>query len=167
MPASRLEARPTRHPRGRASGASSRLSSARSPRGRHAIRLRPAMSLTAWLNSLIRGERWSSFHRLAIGLSQICVFSLCIIAAFLLRFEFVIPSVHRKHLFWALLICIPVKLIVFRLLNLDHGWWRFVSTYDLVRLAFGNFLGSVLGAVAILLLAPAGYPRSLFILDLL
>ena len=125
------------------------------------------MSLTAWLNSLIRGERWSSFHRLAIGLSQICVFSLCIIAAFLLRFEFVIPSVHRKHLFWALLICIPVKLIVFRLLNLDHGWWRFVSTYDLVRLAFGNFLGSVLGAVAILLLAPAGYPRSLFILDLL
>jgi FlaA1/EpsC-like NDP-sugar epimerase len=95
------------------------------------------------------------------------VFALCIIAAFLLRFEFTIPNSHLKYLYWALLVWVPVKLIIFRLLNLDHGWWRFVSIHDLVRLAFGNLLGSVLGAALILSFAPAGFPRSLYILDML
>jgi FlaA1/EpsC-like NDP-sugar epimerase len=104
---------------------------------------------------------------LAIWLAQICIFSLCIVTAFLLRFEFAIPRSHLKYLYWALLIWVPVKLAVFRLLNLDRGWWRFVSTHDLVRLAFGNLLGSVLGAVLMLFVAPAGFPRSLYILDLL
>ena len=125
------------------------------------------MSSTAWLPSIARTERWGSLHRLAIWLVQICVFALCIIAAFLLRFEFTIPSSHRKYLYWALLVWVPVKLIVFRLLNLDRGWWRFVSIHDLSRLAFGNLLGSVLGAVVMLSVAPAGFPRSLYILDLL
>ena len=104
---------------------------------------------------------------MAIWLAQTCVFALCVISAFLLRFEFAIPNVHRKYLVWALLILIPVKLIVFRVFNLDHGWWRFVSIHDLVRLAYGNLAASLLGAVCIRLFAPVGFPRSLYILDLL
>jgi len=126
-----------------------------------------SVSSVTWLRSLVRTERWGSVHRLAMWLAQIGFFSSCIIVAFLLRFEFTIPEVHRKHLYWALLVWVPVKLIVFRLLNLDRGWWRFVSIHDLVRLAFGNFVGSVLGTVLILSLAPTGFPRSLCILDLL
>src|ERR1039457_2844918 len=125
------------------------------------------MSVIARTSSLTRTERWGSLHRLAIWLAQICVFSLCIVAAFLLRFEFTIPDSHREYLYWALLLWVPIKLIVFWLLNLDRGWWRFVSVHDLVRLAFGNLLASLLGAVLMLSVAPAGFPRSLYILDLL
>jgi FlaA1/EpsC-like NDP-sugar epimerase len=125
------------------------------------------MSSTAWLHLIARTERWGSLYRLAIWLAQICVFVLCIIAAFLLRFEFAIPNSLLKHLYWALLVWVPVKLIVFRLLNLDRGWWRFLSIHDLGRLVYGNLLGSALGAVVILSIAPSGFPRSLYILDLL
>lgn len=125
------------------------------------------MSSTAWIYSFARPERWSGFHRLTIWVTQIGVFALCVIAAFLLRFEFVIPSVHQKHLVWALVIWVPIKLIFFRVFNLDRGWWRFVSIHDLVRLAFGNIVGSLLGAVVILSFAPTGFPRSVYVLDLL
>jgi FlaA1/EpsC-like NDP-sugar epimerase len=101
-----------------------------------------------------------------ICLVQICTFSLCALAAFLLRFEFAIPSVHRKHVYCALLVWVPVKLALFRLLNLDRGWWRFVSIHDLARLAFGNLLGSVVSAALIVVFGPPGFPRSLYILDL-
>ena len=124
------------------------------------------MSHKALIDSFTRPERWAGV-RLAIWLAQICIFSACIVTTFLLRFEFAIPNSHLKYLYWALLIWVPAKLAVFRLLNLDRGWWRFVSTHDLVRLAFGNVLGSGLGAVLILLVAPAGFPRSLYVLDLL
>jgi FlaA1/EpsC-like NDP-sugar epimerase len=95
------------------------------------------------------------------------VFALCVIGAFLLRFEFTVPGTYRKYLYWALLIWVPVKLIIFRLLKLNRGWWRFVSAHDLVHLAYGNLIGSTVGAVVIFAVAPAGFPRSLYILDLL
>ena len=60
-----------------------------------------------------------------------------------------------------------VKIIVFRIARLDRGWWRFVSLDDLPRLAMGNLLGSLLGTLAILWIAPRGFPRSIYVLDLL
>jgi len=104
---------------------------------------------------------------LTIWLAQILIFSLCIVAAFLLRFEFTIPPSHRKYLYCGLIVWVPVKLIVFRLLNLDRGWWRFVSIYDLARLFIGNGISSVLAGALILSYGPAGFPRSLYILDFL
>ncbi len=80
---------------------------------------------------LTRAERWGQLYRGMIWLYQICTFALCGLAAFLLRFEFTIPSIQRRHLYGALLVWVVVKLIVFRLLNLDPGWWRFVSIHDL------------------------------------
>jgi len=121
----------------------------------------------AWFQSLARAERWSKLHRPAIWLAQTLIFAVCAVTAFLLRFEFSIPEVHRKHLYCALLLWVPAKLIVFRLLNLDRGWWRFVSIHDLVRLVVGNLLGSLAGAALILSLGPQRFPRSLYILDLI
>jgi FlaA1/EpsC-like NDP-sugar epimerase len=118
------------------------------------------------LRWLSRTERWSGLHRSAVWLAQCCIFVLAGVAAFLLRFEFTIPDVHRKHLLCGLLIWAAVKLVVFRLLGLDRGWWRFVSVHDLARLAAGNIATSVLAASLIVLLGPPGFPRSLYILDL-
>jgi FlaA1/EpsC-like NDP-sugar epimerase len=125
------------------------------------------MSSASWLQSVVRSERWGHLHRLAMGVTQICLFSLCIITAFLLRFEFTIPYSHRKYLYWALLVWIPVKAIVFRLFNLDRGWWRFVSIYDMTRLIVANAASSLLGGVVIFSFGPNGFPRSLYVLDFL
>jgi FlaA1/EpsC-like NDP-sugar epimerase len=68
---------------------------------------------------------------------------------------------------YALPIWIVVKSIVFRVANLDRGWWRYVSIADLLRIVVGNFAGSVLSCIAILFIAPAGFPRSIYLLDLM
>jgi FlaA1/EpsC-like NDP-sugar epimerase len=125
------------------------------------------MYSATWFHTLTRTERWRQLRRPMVWFVQICTFSLCALAAFLLRFEFAIPNVHHKHLYCALLVWVSVKLVLFRFLNLDHGWWRFVSIHDLARLAFGNLLGSVVGAVLIVTFGPPGFPRSLYILDLI
>ena len=89
------------------------------------------------------------------------------IFAFLLRFDLSLPPKEAAHLVYALSVWIMVKIIVFRIARLDRGWWRFVSLDDLPRLAMGNLLGSFFGTLAILWLAPRGFPRSVYVLDLL
>jgi FlaA1/EpsC-like NDP-sugar epimerase len=98
---------------------------------------------------------------------QLPIFVLSGVFAFLLRFEFAVPAVHLAHLAWAIPIWIVVKTIVFRLLKLDRGWWSYVSLPDLVRVAFGNLVGSVFSAFILLLAAPKGFPRSIYLLDFL
>jgi FlaA1/EpsC-like NDP-sugar epimerase len=56
---------------------------------------------------------------------------------------------------------------VFQLLGLDRRWWRYVSVPDVLRLGVGNLAGFALACMAILAFGPAGFPRSLYILDFL
>ncbi|MDP3001469.1 MAG: hypothetical protein Q8N47_28550, partial [Bryobacterales bacterium] len=67
--------------------------------------------------------------------AQLAIFILAGVGAFLLRFEFIIPAVHLQHLFFGVAVWAVVKSVVFHLHLLDRGWWRFVSTPDLVRIA--------------------------------
>jgi FlaA1/EpsC-like NDP-sugar epimerase len=60
-----------------------------------------------------------------------------------------------------------VKSLVFHLHGLHRGWWRFVSTPDLVRIASANIIGSIAGGLVILVFGPRGFPRSLYFLDFL
>ena len=72
-----------------------------------------------------------------------------------------------RHLAYALPIWICVKIVVFRVAKLDRGWWRYVSVTDLLRVVLGNFAGSTLSCVVILCIAPPGFPRSIYLLDLM
>src|SRR5260370_25871475 len=105
------------------------------------------MTPVTWFHSATSTKGWGRFQRSAVWLSQLCAFVLAGLAAFLLRFEFTIPDVERKHILWALLLWVPVKSLVFWLLKLDRGWWRFVSVHDLARLGLGNLAGSVLAGL--------------------
>jgi len=96
-----------------------------------------------------------------------CIFAVSVITAFLLRFDLSLPSREMVHLVYALSVWVVAKIIVFRIARLDRGWWRFVSLDDLPRLAMGNLNGSIVGTLAILWLAPRGFPRSVYVLDLL
>jgi FlaA1/EpsC-like NDP-sugar epimerase len=102
-----------------------------------------------------------------IWLLQAAIFAVAVVAAFLMRFDLSLPSKERTHLVYALSVWVVVKIIVFWLAKLDRGWWTFTSLHDLTRLARGNLIGSLLGTCAILWIAPRGFPRSVYVLDLL
>ena len=112
-------------------------------------------------------ERLKTIHRAVVWAAQIVIFALSGLLAFLLRFDLRMPPAYLGHLAYALPIWIVVKIAVFRVANLDRGWWRYVSISDLLRIAAGNFAGSVLSCVAILFFAPVGFPRSIYLLDLM
>src|SRR5207302_10447972 len=99
-------------------------------------------------------ECLGTISRPVIWAVQIGLFAVSGISAFLLRFDLGFPPKEVAHLVYALPVWIVVKIIVFRIARLDHGWWRFVSLDDLPRLAAGNLLGSSLGTFVILWTAP-------------
>ena len=66
-------------------------------------------------------------HRPAQVGIQVCAFLLATLMAFLLRFDFNIPPVNLKHLFFGLYAFGIAKLIVFVVMGLYRGWWRYVS----------------------------------------
>jgi FlaA1/EpsC-like NDP-sugar epimerase len=106
-------------------------------------------------------------HRPIVWAVQLGVFALSGVLAFLLRFDFRIPPAYLMDLAYALPIWIAVKAIVFRVAGLDRGWWRYVSIADVLRIVIGNLAASALSCIAILFIAPPGFPRSLYPLDLM
>lgn len=85
--------------------------------------------------------------------------------AFLLRFDLSVPKQYQGYLLVGLAVWVPVKGITFACLRLDRGWWRYASVSDIVRVAYGNVVGSAVATVILLLVSPPGFPRSVYILD--
>jgi len=112
-------------------------------------------------------NRLTIMRQALVWASQIVLFALSGVLAFLLRFDFSLPVECRSHLAYGLAIWIPLKGIVFHAAKLDRGLWRYLSVIDLSRIAFGNLAASTVSCILILLIAPAGFPRSIFILDLM
>jgi FlaA1/EpsC-like NDP-sugar epimerase len=119
------------------------------------------------MNSGRIAEGLGSMSRTLIWSMHAIIFALAGVCAFFLRFDLRLPHDETAHLLWAVPIWIAVKSVVFRVARLDRGWWRFVSLHDLPRLALANLLGSFLGTIAIRFIAPPGFPRSVYVLDLL
>ncbi len=129
--------------------------------------LRPAFLTRVFL--AVRLFVWTPdrLQRWVLRAVQFVIFLTAGVFAFLLRFDFTLPQRYRHHLVVALCAWGLAKIIVFQLLQLDRGWWRYTSVPDLIRVLTGNVLGSGLAAVALLAFGPAGFPRSLYVLDLI
>lgn len=112
-------------------------------------------------------QRVGSMSRLLIFVVQTSIFAVSVALAFLLRFDLSFPMEETAHLVSALLVCLVVKNVVFHLANLDRGWWGLVSLSDVPRLALANLIGSFFATLGILEIAPSGFPRSIYALDLL
>ena len=91
--------------------------------------------------------------------SQIGIFALSGVTAFLLRFDLSLPPAFRHYLVYALPIWILVKIVVFHAAKLDRGLWRYLSVGDLSRIAYGNLTASVVSCILIKVIAPQGFPR--------
>ncbi|HWQ52167.1 MAG TPA: nucleoside-diphosphate sugar epimerase/dehydratase [Bryobacteraceae bacterium] len=111
--------------------------------------------------------RLAKCHRLIVIAGQPFLFLIAGSLAFLLRFDFSIPAYYLPHWEAALWVWATVKFAAFALVGIDRGWWRFVSINDLTRLAVANVLGSFVSAIMIRWIAPPGFPRSIYLLDLL
>src|ERR1035437_2800684 len=117
---------------------------------------------------LHRVARHLTHHRRwVMHIVQLPIFAVAGVLAFLLRFYLSMPPQYWPHLLAALCVWVPVKVLVFHFLRLDRGWWRYVFIRDVGRLAAANLAGSVFGCLALLGLAPAGFPRSIYVLDFL
>jgi FlaA1/EpsC-like NDP-sugar epimerase len=98
---------------------------------------------------------------------QLCLFASCGLVAFLLRFDFVLSGDEWRHCLYALPVWLLVKSGVFYAFKLDHGWMRYASVMDIHRLLVGNVAASSISTVLIVISAPAGFPRSIYLLDFL
>lgn len=96
---------------------------------------------------------------------DLCLIALAGWAAFLLRFEFDVPLFYESHLQTALCVWVVMKLAVFHWYRLNQRSWRFFSVADAVELLKANATGAMLSLPLVLLCAPAGFPRSVPILD--
>jgi FlaA1/EpsC-like NDP-sugar epimerase len=112
-------------------------------------------------------DRFDAMRWALVWAAQIGIFALSGVAAFLLRFDLSLPPAYRRHLVYALPIWILVKIVVFHAAKLDRGLWRYLSVGDLSRIAYGNLIASVVSCILINVIAPQGFPRSIYVLDLM
>ena len=112
-------------------------------------------------------RRLTRFNRSILWGLQSAAFLASGIAAYLLRFDFSIPASYSQSLLLTLCVWLVAKAAAFRVLKLDRGWWQYLTVHDLLRLGAANLLGSTLAGIALLLIAPRGVPRSVYVLDLI
>jgi FlaA1/EpsC-like NDP-sugar epimerase len=116
------------------------------------------------LTTAVESSEW--LRRCLIWFTHLGLFTASGIAAFSLRFDLRIPPSEIQHLLFALAVWLTCKTVIFWWLELDRGWWRFVSMDDLIRIAYGNLVGSFAGYIAIRCLGSPGFPRAIYPLDL-
>jgi FlaA1/EpsC-like NDP-sugar epimerase len=95
---------------------------------------------------------------------------LCVVsyyAAFLLRFDFNLDHTAHRFFWQTVALVVAVKLPFFHVFGLLRGWWRYVGLSDLLDLSKATVAGSaVLFGIIEIGGWPAGYPRSVLLLDL-
>jgi FlaA1/EpsC-like NDP-sugar epimerase len=97
---------------------------------------------------------------------HLAIFLASYLGAWLLRFDFDVPSSLHGVIVGTLSVMLLGKSVGFLSFGLFRGWWRYASIKDVLPIAGGCTLGSALflGA-AVLLPGPMMVPRSIFLID--
>ena len=105
-------------------------------------------------------------RRIFVFMFDIALISLSLCLAFLLRFDFSIPS-QEMHLFWeCLTVVLVVKPLVFIATGFYNSLWRYASVQDAIEILKGVTFSSILAVFAVLFLQQfTPIPRSIFLLD--
>ena len=87
-------------------------------------------------------------------------------AAYLLRFNLSVPVDYFKAMLLTISWAVPLQAIVFRILGLYEGIWRFASIPDLFRIARAIAVSTLLLAMVLLIARPyPAVPRSVLLLQ--
>ncbi|HSB40163.1 MAG TPA: nucleoside-diphosphate sugar epimerase/dehydratase [Gaiellaceae bacterium] len=109
-------------------------------------------------------------HRVWQLVADAGIVALAWYLAFTLRFDAPTPVYYETLFKRTILVVVAIKLAVFVALGFYNRWWRYVSTRDMWRIAWGVALASVLADVAVYLISPVPtvkLPRGIAALDLL
>jgi len=94
------------------------------------------------------------------------IFTFAYLSAYLLRFEFVIPPEYSAGIRGTIPVMILAKSAGFFAFGLFSGWWRYVTIRDVMPIASGCTLGSVLFMGSVFLFQPhILVPRSVYLID--
>ncbi len=107
----------------------------------------------------------SALRMVLVATVHLVLFALAFVGAFAVRFDLAIPDAWMGTMWKGLPIILGLKFLVFGVLRMYQGWWRYVSLYDLLDLARALAIsGAVFMAVCVFgeMLAP---PRSIYVLD--
>ena len=105
-------------------------------------------------------------YRAALAFAHDVIASaVCWVLAFWLRLNLEIPDEFLPALAAAVTATVPLHALIFWLLGLYQGSWRYASLPDLKRIAFACLIGALaVPALLAFVRAGAGVPRSTFIL---
>ena len=93
-------------------------------------------------------------HRIWQLVADGCLVALAWWLAFTLRFDNPTPVYYDTLFRRTILVVVGIKLAVFVSLGFYNRWWRYVSTRDMWRIAWGVTLATVLADVAVYLISP-------------
>jgi len=111
--------------------------------------------------------RSNAVRLVVVWAAQILLFAFSGTAASLLRFDFSLPSIYFRDLAYAVLVWVTVKSLAFHFANLDKRGFRYVSISDAFRILCANLAGSAASYLVLLLIMRGGFPRSIYLIDLI
>lgn len=106
-------------------------------------------------------------RRFVVGVYHFVAILFAVVTAYVLRFDFSIPSDELMFFRQALLIAVLVKLPIFLFAGIHRGWWRLVDIAELVRVSLINILASLSFGLVATLIIGSRFPRSVFVIDFL
>lgn len=112
-----------------------------------------------------RNPQIRSVRTVLVWLLHICVFAVAAVLAFEARFDFRPPERAFVYLKYAVPVWTGVMGAVFALARLNRRGWRYFSMDDLIWLLFANVAGGIANVAVLAGIGPAGFPRSLYLLE--
>jgi len=126
------------------------------------------MRLLRKLSTLTSGELGNGAkHVGALYAVQLLLALTAGVTAFLLRFDFAIPSRMGVCFAFAIATWLIVKPASLYLFGGTHAAWRYFSTPDLIRVLAANVVGVAIAAAVLILFCPVRCPLSILIIDAL
>jgi|AP45_3_1055517.scaffolds.fasta_scaffold10323_2 FlaA1/EpsC-like NDP-sugar epimerase len=120
-------------------------------------------SLIRWLDEL---PTLPQPVRMAMVVAMhLVLFAAAYVGSFLIRFDFSIPDAWMATVWTGLGLVLAAKMIVFGLLRMYQGWWRYVSIYDLLTLTRALIVAGVAFILVNVFTGLITPPRSIYIID--
>jgi len=106
------------------------------------------------------------YRKLLIITIQAIIIPLSYFLAFGLRFDFAIPPNQVENFLKTVPVLILIRLLCLYYFDLFSGWWRYVSTEDIVKITKAVLVSSICFiASVVFFFSLISYPRSIFIVD--
>lgn len=105
-----------------------------------------------------------NFYVILIG--DLLLFAASLVLAYGVRFSLAIPDKEWDRILFLLPFLLPVKAVVFFVMGVYRGMWRYTSIPDAIRLGKASVLATLTLMTALTIAQQfKGYPRSVFVAD--